>query len=1061
MYKRQRLVTPFADQVAVAIENARLYERIERSLEQLTTLRQTSLDITARLDTTTLLEAIVRRATELLQAKGGGVYLYDPIRQELTVAVDYGLERSTVGTTLKLGEGMAGRVAQTGEPLIVDDYQAWPGRSDKFAGDLFTAVVEVPLKWQDRVIGVLAIVDDKEKRVFTDADVQLLSLFADQAAIAIENARLYEETRRRSERLSVVNRIARAASATLRLDELVETVYEEISRVFLTDAFYLALYDEETNMLDFRLRVDKGIREPPRREPMREGLTAAVVTRKEPLLIQDFEREKENLPPARLWGTMKAPSSWLGVPMLIGDRVVGVISVQAYRPQAYGEEEQSLLSTIADQVAVAIENARLYEETRRRLVREERLNQLAHALGGEMELATLLPRLLPTVVELTGADAGTVAILDPERQVVAYPYHYNLPPSLTDAEVPANTGLVGYTMQERRTVHVDDYREHPKALQPWAEAGVRSVLSVPLLVGEEVVGALGLFNLGEVRPFGPEAIATAEAAGQLAAVAIQRARLYEEIRQRAAELSILYEVAIAAMTSVRLDEVLDRTIAALQEKLPADCIAILLVEPDTDELITRSSIGFPGGPKLVRRPIGVGIPGWVVQTGQPALVADVREDERYQMCDPDTRSELCVPLQIGERIIGALNLESHRIGAFDEEDLRLLSILAGHLAAVIENARLVEGLEAEVAARTAEIRAEQEKSETILRSVGDAIAMTDLEWHIRYINDAFASLTGYQAEELMGRCALSLFTEKELPSSRRQAIQETLSQGRVWQGEVSMRRKDGRIYDASLTIAPMCDAEGKLIGYVSSHRDISQVKELERARSRFMTNVSHELRTPVANVKLYTQLLRKAQRLEKVERYLEVLEQQVDRLAHLIEDILEMTNLDSGQAVSTWAPVQLVSVIGDVVTRYQRQAEAAGVTLMAKPLPPDLPQVQGDRARLTQALGELVENAIIFTPAGGRVTIETKSVEEGEQRWVTIAVRDTGPGISPEEQERIFERFYRGKLAETGHIPGTGLGLSIVREIMRAHGGRVTVESEVGKGSTFTLWLRVTGATDG
>jgi signal transduction histidine kinase len=186
------LLGSFATQAAIAIENARLFERLEWSLEQLTALRQTSLDITARLDTTTLLEAIVRRATELLQAKGGGIYFYDPIRQELTVVVDYGLKRSVVGTTLELGEGMSGRVAQTGAPLIVDDYRTWPGRSEQYAEDQFTAVVEIPLKWQDQVIGTLAIVDDVEKRVFTEDDAQLLSLFADQAAIAIENARLYE-----------------------------------------------------------------------------------------------------------------------------------------------------------------------------------------------------------------------------------------------------------------------------------------------------------------------------------------------------------------------------------------------------------------------------------------------------------------------------------------------------------------------------------------------------------------------------------------------------------------------------------------------------------------------------------------------------------------------------------------------------------------------------------------------------------------------------------------------------------------------------------------------------
>jgi len=286
-----------------------------------------------------------------------------------------------------------------------------------------------------------------------------------------------------------------------------------------------------------------------------------------------------------------------------------------------------------------------------------------------------------------------------------------------------------------------------------------------------------------------------------------------------------------------------------------------------------------------------------------------------------------------------------------------------------------------------------------------------------------------------------------------QSLELALAQGEAWQGEATIQRKDGRTYDAAMVVAPMRDADGNLTGYVASHQDISQRKNLDRARSRFMTNVSHELRTPVASMKLYARLLQMGRQPEKIQHYAQVLEEQADRLAELVQDILEMTELDSGQAVTTWRPISLPTIIGDTVTRYQSQAEASGLTLVAMPTPPNLPTAKGDQCRLAQALGELVENAIIFTPAGGKVTVEVGTAEKDEQRWVIIAVRDTGPGISPEEQERVFDRFYRGSLAESGHVPGTGLGLSVAQEIMHAHGGRVTVESRAGQGSTFRVWL--------
>ena len=366
-------------------------------------------------------------------------------------------------------------------------------------------------------------------------------------------------------------------------------------------------------------------------------------------------------------------------------------------------------------------------------------------------------------------------------------------------------------------------------------------------------------------------------------------------------------------------------------------------------------------------------------------------------------------------------------------------------------------LEAKVAARTADIRAEKERSETILRRVGDAIIMADLEMRIQYVNPAFSTLTGYTVEEVLGRHANSVGAMVE-PGAVQQSIESALAEGRQWQGEAPSRRKDGRIYDAAIIIAPLRDAEGNLTGYVSSHRDISQQKTLERARNQFMDNVSHQLRTPVTTLQLYAHLMQRTEMSEKSRDYLQTMREEIDWLIQLMLDILEMTALDSGKAVTVWEAVSVPVMIENTITRYTSKAETSNLTMMIKPLPPDLPVVKGDQVRLEQALGEIVENAIIFTSesaqsaSGGHVALQVETVEDEGATWVTITVQDTGPGIPPEEQERVFDRFFRGSLAESGHIPGVGLGLSIAREIMRVHGGRVEMESGE-TGSTFKLWL--------
>ncbi len=369
-------------------------------------------------------------------------------------------------------------------------------------------------------------------------------------------------------------------------------------------------------------------------------------------------------------------------------------------------------------------------------------------------------------------------------------------------------------------------------------------------------------------------------------------------------------------------------------------------------------------------------------------------------------------------------------------------------------AQLNNTLEALVAERTAEVVAEKEKSDAILRSVGDAISVTDLDMRIQYINDAFVALTGYSSAEVIGRPMYTLLVQEAGETDQR-SPPFTWTSGAYAQREITMRRKNGRTYDAALTVAPLRDARGERAGYVFSHQDITKFKALDRARSQFITNVSHELRTPVTSIKLSTYLLQVEHSPEKAATYLQALERQSSRLESLIQDILEMVSLDSGQGVAVWEPLALEGIMGEAVTCYQSQAAARDLLLEAKPVPPDLPVVKGDQFRLEQALKELLENALVFTPRGGTVTLDVALSETHGHPWVTLTVRDTGPGIAAEEKPKLFNRFFRGRLAESGHIPGTGLGLSIVYEIMRAHGGDVTVESEEGQGSAFTLWLPV------
>jgi two-component system, OmpR family, phosphate regulon sensor histidine kinase PhoR len=358
-------------------------------------------------------------------------------------------------------------------------------------------------------------------------------------------------------------------------------------------------------------------------------------------------------------------------------------------------------------------------------------------------------------------------------------------------------------------------------------------------------------------------------------------------------------------------------------------------------------------------------------------------------------------------------------------------------------------LEFRVTERTAQILAEKERSDAILHSISDGILMTDRDLYILYVNPTFSLLLGYDAEEALG-CPVAEFLGDEADALLRQAR----TCGKTSKGELLLAHKDGRAIDVAMNISPVHSHDG-VTGYVCTLRDITNIKSLERARKSFIDNISHQLRTPVTNLRLYAHLMSLGELSEQSRSYLAVMNDQTAWLQHLIEDVLEMTSLDSGQAIAAWKSVSPAMVIDHIATRYQSPAERTGLRLVVQAPPADLPTVRGDQMRLMQAMSEIAENAIRFTPPGGLITLQVRTVEdENGREWVTLSIADTGPGIPREEQPRIFDRFFRGALTEPGHLSGTGLGLSIAEAIVRAHGGRITLQTDP-DGTTFSVWLPV------
>ena len=865
----------------------------------------------------------------------------------------------------------------------------------------------------------------------------------------------------RNRQLELLNRAGQVFNSTHSLDEILGIILEEVRRLLDVTICSIWLVDREASALVCQQATD------PKSELMRGwrldlglGLAGWAANTGKSLIVPDAQADPRHFKELdTITGLLTR--SVLACPLVVRDDVIGVLEVIDEQADRFEQSLVTLLEPLAASAARSIENARLFQMQREQNKLAEALVSAVAIVNSSLEIDEVLDRILAQVEQVVPGDTFNIMMLEGDWVHIVRSRGYEQV-GISGLTPPEAIPLALYPnflemIATGKSIVIPDTTAGanwiPKKEQEWR----LSYVGTPISLDDTVVGFL---NANGTRPgqFNAADAQRLNAFASYAATAIKNARLYHDARQRVAELDMLRRTSLQLTSSLNLSSVLEGIVeSALVLVSATDCHIYLY-----DEKSKAFSFGAALWENGRREPAVAalrsnGLTATVAREGHPIIINDASSNPLYMTPEArkwDVHAVAGFPLMRADRVVGVFTIAFIKPHTFSDDELRVLGLLADQAAIAIENARLVSGLESEVAARTAEIRHEKEKSEAILRSAGESIAMLDLDGRIRYINDAFANLTGYSAEDCIGKHERFMLAE-EIPDHVRTARLATLVAGDIWHEEAPVRCRNGRLYDAAFAIAPMHDMDGELVGYVSSHRDVSRQKEIERTRSRFMTLVSHQLRMPVTNIKLYAQMLQHQEPEGKTDRYLRVLCEQADQLGQLVESVLEMTALDSSQTMSSWRPVILSSLIRDAVTRFQELSKAAGLSLMANPLPPELPVVNGDQARLSQALDELMRNAVQFTPAGGQVTISV-GVTAGEPRpWVTITVKDSGLGVPSDELDMVFDRFFRGRVAESGHIPGTGLGLSMAQEILRIHGGRVTGDSSgvSGEGSTFTLWL--------
>lgn len=516
-------------------------------------LQTTILEITSSHELSDLLQKIVERATHLIKAMGGGLYLCDPEKREVRCVVSYNMRRDYTGTLLKYGEGASGAVAQTGEPLIIDDYRIWQGRAAVFEEDQpFKAVLCVPMIWHEQVTGVIHVNTTEEGRRFKREEMELLSLFARHASMALENTRLFEQAQKeiterkqaeeavrtalhQVETLSTANL---ALTKSLDLDTVLHTFLEQLQKLVPYDSANIRLLEGGTKLV---LRATRGY----------ENWTVAPIANinfgnKFPH-VQEMVRERRSV---IIHDTNTAPGwenipgfeyikSWLGVPLIAGDQVLGVYSTDKSQPNFFTEDHLHAAEAFAGQAAVAIQNARLLEETRQRTRELTALNTLGRLVSQNLSLRETCDEAMKGMLEVVHPDVVFLFLREGERLLLQ---------GIVPLEKRERLGAIpehrvgecicGLAVSAGRAIFsADIFSDLRCTWEECKKAGFRSFAALPMFRGEEIIGVMGLASDVE-RDFETEAEFLETLVSQVSA-GMGNASLFEAVREQRDRLTEL------------------------------------------------------------------------------------------------------------------------------------------------------------------------------------------------------------------------------------------------------------------------------------------------------------------------------------------------------------------------------------------------------------------------------------------------------------------------------------------------------------------------------------------
>ncbi len=771
----------------------------------------------------------------------------------------------------------------------------------------------------------------------------------------------------------------------------------------------------------------------------------------------------------------------------------------------YTPHDLSFLDNLADQASIAIQRVQTVANLERRVQEMNALTRVSQGVNITLTFDDVLELIFAQVAQIIPTSHFCITLYNKANDYFYHGFVVEDNDRLTAREnvpFPSNNGLVPEVIRRLRPILTQDYSRECQihGVQNDAE-GIFAWMGVPLNAGAESIGALSVGSRDPGTLYARGQLDLLQAIADQTAGAIVKARLLQEAEQRARQLSTLNDVTRQLTSTLDLEPLLQNILQSAVGILNCEAGTLFLVDDQTREMVFRVTAG-PVNRELIgqRLPPGSGIAGRAITMAAPVIENDVKHSATWttdsdMQAGFETRAVLAVPMLVKDNVIGVIEVMNRKDGLpFVQEDLTLLAAFTGQAAVAMENARLYTLTDQELAARVEELSVMQRIDRELNASLETDRAMRiTLEWALRQSN-AEAGLIGMVEGEKLSIVAhegySDLFGDAKSPSMSLNlpALQAAVETGQPQRMQLAapgtgsllraarnqivipIRREVSVIGLLILESSTGTQADLPFLSRLSDHAAIAisnaqlygEVQRANLAKSDFVSLVAHELKNPMTSIKGYTELLSGGAVgpvNEMQANFLNTIRSNTERMSTLVSDLNDNSKIEAGRLRLDFKAVDLVDVVDEVVRSTKRQIDDKKQAIEVA-LPAQLPRIWGDRTRVAQILINLVSNAHKYTPEGGMLVVGGESTPnrwdpEGVKNVVHLWVKDNGIGISPEDQVKIFQKFFRSEDQKARESPGTGLGLNITKSLVEMQGGRIWFESAFREGTTFHFTVPV------